>query len=123
MPDVIINALEALTVMVDGVGYAILLFTLVIFVFRYVAFEFQRLRRMECARHFRDIRLELLSRVILAIDFMVISDVIHSGLAETRESLITLGIFVLIRSALAFFLGLDMKEVRAEGIDRSEAVR
>lgn len=123
MPDVIINALEALTVMVDGVGYAILLFTLVIFVFRYVAFEFQRLRGMECARHFRDIRLELLSRVILAIDFMVISDVIHSGLAETRESLITLGIFVLIRSVLAFFLGLDMKEVRAEGIDRSEAVR
>lgn len=123
MPDVIINALEALTVMVDGVGYAILLFTLVIFVFRYVAFEFRRLRGMECARHFRDIRLELLSRVILAIDFMVISDVIHSGLAETRESLITLGIFVLIRSVLAFFLGLDMKEVRAEGIDRSEAVR
>lgn len=100
----------------DGVGYAILLLTVVKFVLRYVAFEFQRMRGIDCARHFRDIRLELLSHIILAIDFMVISDVIHSGLVQTRDSLITLGLFVLIRSVLAFFLGLDMKDVREEHV-------
>lgn len=84
------------------------------FVLRYVAFELQRLHDMGCARHFRDIRLELLSHVILAIDFMVISDVIHSGIAQARDNLIALGIFVLIQSALAFFLALDMKDVREE---------
>lgn len=117
MPEAIVQALEMLSLVVDGVGYAILLFTVVKFVLRYVAFEFQRLRGIDCIRHFRDIRLELLSHVILAIDFMVISDVIHSGIAQTRDSLITLGIFVLIRSVLAFFLGLDMKDVREERID------
>lgn len=114
MPEFIVHALEALTVLVDGVGYAILLFTVVKFVVRYVAFEFQRLRGMECARRFRDIRLELLSHIVLAIDFMVIADVIRSGLDPSREGLITLGLFVLIRSVLAFFLGLDMKDVREE---------
>lgn len=114
MPEWIIHSLEALTIVVDGVGYAILFLTVVKFVVRYVAFEFQRLRGYECALRFRDIRLELLSHIILAIDFMVISDVIHSGLAQTLESLVILGLFVLIRSILAFFLGLDMKDVREE---------
>ncbi len=116
VPDLIVNALEYLRLVVDGVGYAILLLTVVKFVLRYVAFEFQRMRGIDCARHFRDIRLELLSHIILAIDFMVISDVIHSGLVQTRDSLITLGLFVLIRSVLAFFLGLDMKDVREEHV-------
>ena len=117
MPEPILLGLEVLTIVVDGVGYAILLFTVIKFVIRYAAFEYLRLRGIDCLRHFRDIRLELLSHVILAIDFMVISDVIHSGLAQTRDSLITLGIFVLIRSVLAFFLGLDMKDVREERVE------
>jgi uncharacterized membrane protein len=117
VPEAVLHGLEILTIVVDGVGYAILLFTVAKFVLRYVAFEVRRLRGIDCLRHFRDIRLELLSHVILAIDFMVISDVIHSGLAQTRDSLITLGIFVVIRSVLAFFLGLDMKDVREERID------
>ena len=117
MPEAILHGLAFVTIVVDGVGYAILTFTVVKFVTRYVAFEFQRLRGIDCLRHFRDIRLELLSHIILAIDFMVISDVIHSGLAQTRDSLITLGIFVLIRSVLAFFLGLDMKDVREEKVE------
>ena len=119
MPESVLYGLELLTIVVDGAGYAILLFTVIKFVIRYVVFELQRLRGMDCLRHFRDIRLELLSHVILAIDFMVISDIIHSGLAQTRDNLITLGLFVLIRSTLAFFLGLDMKDVREEGGEAS----
>ena len=119
MPGPILHGLELLTVAVDSVGYAILLFTVIKFVIRYVAFELQRLRGIDCLRHFRDLRLELLSHIILAIGFMVISDVIHSGLAQTRESLLTLGIFVLIRSVLAFFLGLDMKDVRDEQVEQT----
>ena len=114
MPGFVITALEVLTLMVDGIGYAILFITAVKFIIRYVAFETQRLKGIECAQRFREIRLDLLSHIILAIDFMVISDVIHSGIVETRESLITLGIFVLIRSVLAYFLGLDMKDLKAE---------
>ena len=109
-PDFFLRSMEFLTLVVDGVGFAILTFTVIKFVIRYVAFELQRVRGHDCARIFQDIRVEFLSHVILAIDFMVVSDVIHSGLEPSRESLITLGIFVLIRSVLAFFLGLDLKD-------------
>ena len=114
MPPVIFNFLEYVTLFVDGVGYAILIFTVGKFVIRYVRFEMQRLRGLPCVMLFQDIRVEFLSHVILAVDFMVVSDVIRSGLIHTRENLITLGIFVLIRSILAYFLGLDLKEVRDE---------
>ncbi|MEM6634473.1 MAG: DUF1622 domain-containing protein [Pseudomonadota bacterium] len=114
LPAPLFITLEFTTLAVDVVGYAILVFTVIKFVIRYVAFEFERLRGMDCVKVFRDIRVEFLSHVILAIDFMVVSDVIHSGLVQDRNSLITLGLFVLIRSVLAFFLGLNLKDVREE---------
>ncbi len=117
MPEWITNALELSSIIVDGVGYAILLFTALKFVLRYVIFEAKRVRGFDCSRQFRDIRLELLSHIVLAIDFMVISDVIETGLVQTRDSLITLGLFVLIRSVLAFFLGLDIKDVGEERVE------
>ncbi|AKS46710.1 Uncharacterized membrane protein [Octadecabacter temperatus] len=116
MPESIFKMLELVTLFVDGVGYAILIFTVFKFVIRYVGFELHRIRGLECAKRFQEIRVEFLSHVILAIDFMVVSDVIESGLVDTRDSLITLGIFVLIRSILAFFLGLDLKDARDEKI-------
>lgn len=121
MPEWAVTALEFLAITVEGVGYAILLFTVVTFIFRYVAFLFQRLRGFECIRRFRDIRLELMSHILLAIDFMVISDIIHTGLVQTRDSLITLGVFVLIRSALAFLLSLEIKDTRSEKQPSSSA--
>lgn len=114
MPDLLIDILEYATLCVNVVGYAILMFTVVKFVLRYVSFELHRHRGLECGRAFQDIRIEFLSHVILALDFLVVADVIHSGLAQDRDSLITLGALVLIRSVLAFFLGLDLRDVREE---------
>ncbi|WP_068316147.1 DUF1622 domain-containing protein [Polycladidibacter hongkongensis] len=109
--------LEYLTVLVDYFGYTILAITVVKFLLKYTRFELHRMRGLRCARAYQEMRVEFLSQVILAIDFMVVSDVIKSGLAHDLENLTTLAVFVLIRSALAFFLGLDLKEVRAEPPD------
>ena len=121
MPESIVSVLEVLALIVEGIGYAILTLTVVKFTVRYVSLEFQRLRGYDCARQSRHIRLDLLGHIVLAIDFMVISDIIYTGLAETRDSLITLGLFVLIRSMLAFFIGLDMKDIREEDEEAEKA--
>ena len=114
MPEIVVHGLELAALFVEGIGFAILLFTALKFVLRYVTFEIGRIRGFDCARYLRDIRLELGGHIILAIDFMVISDIIHTTLAQTRDNLITLAVFVLIRSALALFIGLDMRDVREE---------
>ena len=121
MPESVISALEMLTLVVDGISYAILAYTVVKFTIHYVDLELKRLRGYQCARRSREIRLDLGGHIVLAIDFMVISDIIHSGLVQTRENLITLGIFVMIRSALAFFIGLDMKDLREENAEEERA--
>ena len=114
MPELLNTVLESLVAAVNGVGYTILAITVAKFVVRYAAFEIKGLRGDQCTRRLGDIRLELGGRIVLAIDFMVIADVIHSGLVQTRDSLITLALFVLVRSVLAYFIGLDMKDAREE---------
>ena len=106
MPELLNTVLASLVAVVNGIGYTILAITVAKFVVRYVAFEIQGLRGSQCTRRLGDIRLELGGRIVLAIDFMVIADVIHSGLVQTRDSLITLALFVLVRSVLAYFIGL-----------------
>lgn len=117
MPDWMVAAFEVATGFVEAVGYTLLFYTAVKFVLRYVVFEAQRVRGFDCARRFRDIRLDLGSHIILAVDFMVVADIIHTGLVQTRESMIELALFVLIRSVLTFFVGLDMKDIREEQVE------
>jgi len=45
---------------------------------------------------------------------MIVSDVIHSALSRTLDDFLILGVLVLIRSALSFFLSLDLKDMREE---------
>lgn len=123
MPEPIVSILEMLTLIVDGIGYAILAYTVIKFTTRYIDLEFKRLRGYECARRSREIRLDLGGHIVLVVDFMVISDIIHSGLAQTQENLITLGIFVMIRSALAFFIGLDMKDLKEENAGEENSTK
>jgi len=49
---------------------------------------------------------------LLALEFMIVSDVIHSALSRTLDDFLLLGVLVLIRSVLSFFLSLDLKDTR-----------
>ncbi|MEO1574280.1 MAG: DUF1622 domain-containing protein [Pseudomonadota bacterium] len=108
-------ALVVAAQVIDIVGILILLVAAAKFVIRYVSFEFARLRGAECVGHIRDMRLVLGSYILLALEFMIISDVIHSALSRTLDDFIILGALVLVRSAISFFLSMDLKDVRAEG--------
>ena len=47
LPSGVFHVLEFVMLLVDGVGYAILVFTVVKFVIRYVGFELHRARGLE----------------------------------------------------------------------------
>ncbi|MEM6640394.1 MAG: DUF1622 domain-containing protein [Pseudomonadota bacterium] len=106
--------LEVAAQIIDVVGIIILLIAAIKFVFRYLSFEFAKVRGTACVGRLRELRLELGSYILLALEFMIISDVIHSALSRTLDDFIILGALVLVRSAISFFLGLDLKEVREE---------
>lgn len=106
--------LELAAQVIDLVGIAILLIAALKFVFHYAMFEFGKIRGMQCVFHIRDLRLQLGSYILLALEFMIVSDVIHSALNRTLDDFLMLGVLVAIRTALSFFLGLDLKDAQEE---------
>lgn len=106
--------LELAAQVIDLIGIAILLLSAMKFVYHYLAFEVGRYRRLDCVVQIRDMRLQLGSYILLALEFMIVSDVIHSALNRTLDDFLVLGILVLIRTALSFFLGVDLRDAQAE---------
>ncbi len=50
---------------------------------------------------------------MLALEFIIISDIIQSAISINMDDLLSLGLLVIIRVALSFFLGRELSEVKA----------
>ena len=99
---------------VDIVGIFILCVGLTKFLYRYVMFEGKRLRGLECALMMRDIRIEVGSYILLALEVMIISDIIHGSISHDIEDLYSLGLLVVMRTAISYFLGEELKELKKQ---------
>ena len=108
------STLEAIAVAIDVVGIAILVFAALKFIAHFLIFEFKRLRGLECAIEIRSLRLGLGSYILLSLEFMIISDVIHTSVTRSMDDLLALGLLVTIRIALSFFLGRDLDDVKSK---------
>ncbi|MFT4633850.1 MAG: putative membrane protein [Candidatus Azotimanducaceae bacterium] len=61
--------------------------------------------------HRENIRLQLGGRMLFALELMIASDLIHTVLGRTIEDLTFLGVLVIIRTAISFFLAREIKEI------------
>ena len=103
--------IEALAIAIDLIGVAIILIGAVKFALRAGKLEIQRLRGLACAYQIRYNRMELGGYILAALEFMIISDILQSVITRELEDLFFLGLLVVIRTAISFFLGLELKEV------------
>jgi len=108
------TVLESIAVAVDLVGIAILIFAALKFVIHYLKFEFKRLKGLDSIEGIRNLRLGLGSYILLALEFIIVSDVIHSVVSTNIDDLLSLGLVVIVRIALSFFLGRELYEVKTE---------
>ena len=106
--------LEMIAVAIDLVGIAILVYAALRFVVHFLGFEIKRLRGLECVEAIRDMRLRLGSYILLSLEFIIISDVILTAISRNVDDLLALGLLVLIRVVLSFFLGRELNEVKAQ---------
>lgn len=67
-----------------------------------------------------DIRLFLGTYILFGLEFMIVSDLIHSFLKPELTSLASLGALVVIRTVISFFLGREL-ESAAEAKARASA--
>ena len=71
------------------------------------------LQGVEFVEGIRDLRLRLGSYILLSLEFIIISDVINTAISRDLDDLLGLGLLVLIRVTLSFFLGRELNEVKA----------
>ncbi len=57
------------------------------------------------------IRLELGIYILLALDFLIASDIIHTIMDIDQKQLIELSIIIAIRIAIGYFLGKEVDEI------------
>ena len=65
-------------------------------------------------RKIQDIRCELGIYILLALDFLIASDIIHTITDLNQEQLVELSVMIVIRIAIGYFLGKEINEIHEE---------
>jgi uncharacterized membrane protein len=107
------HGLEWVAVAIDLLAIALMLIGAARFVLGVARAEISRddVRRVRGINHER----QELGRYILAgLELLIVSDIIHTALSLRLEDLVFLGLLVIIRSAISFFLDREIREIRAE---------
>ncbi len=112
--DQVKTILEMIAFAIDLVGIAILVYAALKFIAHFLGFEIKQLRGLESVEGIRDMRLRLGSYILLSLEFIIISDVILTAISRNVDDLLALGLLVIIRIALSFFLGRELNEVKAQ---------
>lgn len=108
----VMHALEGLAICIDLIGVALILFGFFVALFRLLAglrhgigLMSPNLSNLSAARTI------LGTYILTGLEFMIASDIIHTVITREFTDLIFVGLLVLIRTAISFFLGREIHEI------------
>ena len=108
----IYEVLEWLEFLVDIVGIGILCIGFAKGFYFFLKMEMDNITGSDTFDDILALRSTLGGYIILALDFLIISDIIHSVIKPDFNELINLGIIVVLRTSIGFFLGRELMEMR-----------
>jgi len=94
---------------IDLIGLAIVLIGAIKFLAMYGLIEARRALGRKCVLAMQRARLVLGGYILIALEFMICSDIINSALVRTLDSLVYLAGIVVLRTAIGFFLDRDLR--------------
>lgn len=108
----VVHLLEGVAVGIDLIGMTIILYGFAISLCTFILVEIRRWRSGGSVMECQNVRLELGTYILLGIEFMIASDIIHTVISRELEDLIFVAALVAIRTAISFFLGKELAEAR-----------
>lgn len=96
---------------INIIGVIILLYGFVKELFQYLITEIKTGFKKTPLSALQKIRSQLGIYILLALDFLIASDIILSIADLSMDQLINLGVTVVIRIAIGYFLGKEMEDV------------
>ncbi|MEM8547304.1 MAG: DUF1622 domain-containing protein [Pseudomonadota bacterium] len=106
------HILEDIAVYIDLIGIAIVLYGFVRASVAFLRAELGRLSTHYSMANCHRIRIELGTYILIAIEFMIASDLIHTVLSRELRDLAFVSALVIIRTAISFFLGREVAELQ-----------
>ena len=109
------NTLNWVAKIIDLIGITILIYGFVKLLFKYIFLEAKNIKQT-AIRKIQMIRCELGIYILLALDFLIASDIIHTISDLNQEQLIELTVMIVIRIAIGYFLGKEIEEIHTKEI-------
>ncbi|MEM9685638.1 MAG: DUF1622 domain-containing protein [Bacteroidota bacterium] len=98
--------------LIDIIGVVILLFGFIKMLFKYLRTEIKNLLNTPI-KSLQRIRSEIGIYILLALDFLIASDIIRTVMDVDREQLIELSVLIALRIAIGYFLGKEVEEIES----------
>lgn len=107
---------------IDIIGVIILIFGFTKLFIKYLGKEFLTNPFNTPIIEIQKIRCELGIYILLALDFLIASDIIHTIMEITNEQLIALSAMIVLRTGIGFFLGKEIDEIHPKQENNGELV-
>lgn len=99
---------------INIIGIVILIFGLTKELIKYVITEFKGGLRHTPVRNIQKIRYQLGLYTLLALDFLIVSDIILSIIDLTTDELIKLAVTIGLRITMGYFLGKEVDDIEED---------
>lgn len=107
------RGLEFAAYVVDVVGVLVVLLGFAIGLVGFVAVLLKPKRELDQYVAIQHARCSLGMYLLFGLELMIASDVLRSIVSRSLEDLALLGVLVVIRTVIAYFLGREIEEIRA----------
>ena len=99
---------------IDIIGIIILIFGFTKLLIKYLGKEFLKHPFRTPLTDIQKIRCELGIYILLSLDFLIASDIIHTIMDITTKQLIELSVMIVLRIAIGYFLGKEIEEIHSK---------
>jgi len=110
--DIIKEILSYVAEVISIIGVLILIFSFFKILINYIRSEFEPKSRKTPFKPILYVRAELGVKILLTLDFLIASDIIRTVTDLDLNQLVQLGVLVVIRTVIGFFMGKEVEEVR-----------
>ena len=108
------QTLEGLAICIDLIGVALILFGFFVALIRLLGGLRHGIGLTRNLSNLSASRVILGTYILTGLEFMIASDIIHTVITRELTDLIFVGLLVLIRTAISFFLGREIMEIQHE---------
>ena len=107
---------EYLYIAIGSIGVAIIVWGVVLTLYRLLKLEFRRLKHKSIYRERESVRHQFASYLLLALEFLIAADIIATVIHPTFEEIAILASIVVIRTVISYFLEKEISNYHAKDI-------